>query len=60
MGFVVKQLARKFWKSEDGATAIEYGLITALIALSIITTLQLLGPELVRIFQIIVDTLASI
>ncbi|MBL8565002.1 MAG: Flp family type IVb pilin [Hyphomicrobiaceae bacterium] len=56
----MKQLARKFWKSEDGATAIEYGLITALIALSIITTLQLLGPELVRIFQIIVDTLASI
>ncbi len=60
MGFVVKKLARKFWKSEDGATAIEYGLITALIALSIITTLQLLGPELVRVFQIIVDTFATV
>ena len=37
-----KQLAR----SEDGATAIEYGLIAALIAVAAITALTSLGQEL--------------
>lgn len=57
-GLVVKKMARNFWKSESGATAIEYGLLAAMISLAIITTLQALGPELNRIFQIIIDTFA--
>ena len=57
-GLVVKKLLQNFWKSESGATAIEYGLLAAMISLAIITTLQALGPELNRIFNIIIDTFA--
>lgn len=58
LGLVVKKLLRNFWTSESGATAIEYGLLAAMISLAIITTLQALGPELNRIFNIIIDTFA--
>jgi pilus assembly protein Flp/PilA len=41
---------KKFWKSlganEKGATAIEYGLIAALIAVVLITSLGLLGNNI--------------
>ena len=37
---------KSLWKDEDGATAIEYGLLAALIAVAIITTVSLLGGEL--------------
>jgi pilus assembly protein Flp/PilA len=36
----------KFWSDESGATAIEYGLIAAGIALAIIVTVNLLGDTL--------------
>lgn len=55
LGCVVKRIVHEFLKSTDGATAIEYGLISALISLAIITTLQLLGPALDAVFQIITD-----
>ena len=32
-------ILKNFWKNEDGATAIEYGLIAALIAVVIIISL---------------------
>jgi pilus assembly protein Flp/PilA len=38
-------LARLFYRDESGATAIEYGLIAALISIMIIGGLQLLGPQ---------------
>ncbi len=31
---------RKFWNNEEGATAIEYGLIAAVMAIGILTALQ--------------------
>ena len=37
---------RKLLGSEDGATAIEYGLIAALIAVAAITAMQGLGSSL--------------
>jgi len=37
-------------KNEDGATAIEYGLIAALIAVAIVGTLALVGPKLSTTF----------
>lgn len=40
------QLAAKFLKDESGATAIEYGLIAAGIALAIITAVNTLGTTL--------------
>jgi pilus assembly protein Flp/PilA len=36
----------RFWSDESGATAIEYGLIAAGIALAIIATVNLLGDTL--------------
>jgi len=36
----------RFLKDESGATAIEYGLIVALIAVVIITAVQTLGTKL--------------
>jgi pilus assembly protein Flp/PilA len=36
----------QFWSDEQGATAIEYGLIAAGIALAIIATVNLLGGTL--------------
>ena len=45
------------WKSEDGATAIEYGLIAALIAVAAIAALQLVGTDLTAVFNIVASKL---
>jgi len=42
----MKDLALKFWSDESGATAIEYGLIAAGIALAIIAAVNTLGTSL--------------
>ena len=39
-------LLARFLRNEDGATAIEYGLIAALIAVAAITAMQGIGGEL--------------
>jgi pilus assembly protein Flp/PilA len=43
---VLKRMVMKFWSDESGATAIEYGLIAAGIALAIITVVNSLGTTL--------------
>jgi pilus assembly protein Flp/PilA len=40
-----------FWKNEDGATAIEYGLLSALIAVAAIAAMQLVGTSLTSTFN---------
>jgi pilus assembly protein Flp/PilA len=47
----MSKFVTRFLKDESGATAIEYGLIAALIAVVIVTTLQALGPHLDGTFQ---------
>jgi pilus assembly protein Flp/PilA len=42
---------KKFFKSDLGATAIEYGLIAALISVVIIAALQLTGNSLKTVFN---------
>ena len=42
----MKNLVMRFARDESGATAIEYGLIAALIAVVIIGALSLLGTRL--------------
>ena len=42
---------RRFLKDESGATAIEYGLIAALIAVAAIAAFQLVGTNLSTIFN---------
>lgn len=44
---------RKLFKSESGATAIEYGLIAAFIALAIFVGAQLAGNGLNKMFMVI-------
>ena len=41
----------KLLRNEDGATAIEYGLIAALIAVAAIAAFQLVGTNLSSIFN---------
>jgi len=50
---------RRFGLSETGATAIEYGLIAALIAIVIITALRTVGTSLQRVFNNVGSTLSS-
>jgi len=44
---------KKFAADEAGATAIEYGLITALISIAIIGALRTVGLSLVATFQLV-------
>ena len=45
------KLITRFVKDEDGATAIEYGLIAALIAVAIITAVGSIGDRLSNAFS---------
>jgi pilus assembly protein Flp/PilA len=56
----MKNALTKFLHEEDGATAIEYGLIAGLIAVVIITALTSIGTNLSRIFNIIVTKLGLV
>jgi pilus assembly protein Flp/PilA len=47
-----------FIRDQDGVTAIEYGLIAALIAVVIIATVQLVGTNLSGVFSFIASELA--
>ncbi|WBQ09677.1 Flp family type IVb pilin [Hyphomonadaceae bacterium ML37] len=55
----MKNLVSKFFKDESGATAIEYGLIAALIAVAIITTVGLVGTNLETTFQSVADGIVA-
>ncbi len=50
---------RRFGLSEAGATAIEYGLIAALISIVIITALRTVGSSLQKVFNNVSTTLSS-
>ena len=45
------KVIKKIFKNEDGATAIEYGLIAALIAVAAITAMTSLGSNLGNTFN---------
>ncbi|SEP17799.1 Flp family type IVb pilin [Trujillonella endophytica] len=44
-------------KEEDGATAVEYGLMVGLIAVAIIAVVGFLGDDLAALFQTVRDEL---
>lgn len=48
---VMKTIVSRFVKDESGATAIEYGLIAALVGVGIILALQSLRTELQNTFE---------
>ncbi|PWE18763.1 Flp family type IVb pilin [Marinicauda salina] len=53
----MKNLVSRFIKDESGATAIEYGLIAALIAVGIIAALTTLGGNLSGTFSNVANSL---
>ena len=56
----MKNLLKRFAQDESGATAIEYGLIAAGIALAIITIVQTMGDNLFNKFQALNNNLSSV
>jgi len=59
MELSMKSLVSRFVKDESGATAIEYGLIAALIALVIIGAVSTIGQTLLTKFQAINTGIAN-
>lgn len=55
----MKNLVVRFAKCESGATAIEYGLIAALIGVAIITAVTATGNELKNTFNAVTDGLSG-
>ena len=47
----MRNFINRFAKDESGATAIEYGLIAALISVVIITALLTIGPKVAGMFD---------
>jgi pilus assembly protein Flp/PilA len=50
---------RRFVQDDSGATAIEYGLIAALVSVAIIAMLSLLGTNLNATFKTVADNLKA-
>jgi pilus assembly protein Flp/PilA len=54
----IKTMIGKFMKEEDGATAIEYGIMIALISAGLVATVALIGGHLATAFQTVEAELA--
>ena len=50
-GIKMTNLIQRFWNDEEGATAIEYGLIAGLVAVAIIAAVTALGTDLTALFK---------
>lgn len=56
---IMLEMLKQFVRDEEGVTAIEYGLIAALIAVTIIISVTAVGDNLVLVFQAISAALAA-
>ncbi len=48
---MLARVTTRFLRDESGATAIEYGLIAGMIAVVLITTMMLMGENLIELFD---------
>ena len=55
----MRNLLHRFFDDQSGVTAIEYGLIAALIAVVIIVAVQLVGTDLMATFNAIAANLTA-
>ncbi|MBX3482956.1 Flp family type IVb pilin [Phenylobacterium sp.] len=55
----MSKFVTRFLKDESGATAIEYGLIAALIAVVLVSALQIVGTSLQGAFTTISDAVSD-
>lgn len=53
------KLLSRFFKDESGVTAIEYGLIAALVAVVVIAALNTLGTEIEATFTGVTDAIVD-
>lgn len=53
------QLVRKFLKSEDGAIIAEYGLLLAMVAVTLVAVVTLFGGDISTWFKRQVDTITT-
>ena len=56
---MLKTTIQNFVRDESGATAIEYGLIAALVSVAAIVALQALGGSLNSIFGVVSNQLST-
>lgn len=55
----VMRFTKRLWSDEKGATAIEYGLLAALVAVAIIVALGVVSDELNNTFTKVSDELIT-
>jgi pilus assembly protein Flp/PilA len=55
----MKPILSRFLRDESGATAIEYGLIAALISVVIITAITAVGTQLTKTFTTVSTALSG-
>ena len=55
----MSDLNKRFLRDEAGATAIEYGMIVALIAVAILATMGTIGGQIQATFTTVIDALAA-
>jgi pilus assembly protein Flp/PilA len=53
----MSKFVMRFVKDESGATAIEYGLIAALVAVVLVTALGTMGNKLSKTFETVTSSL---
>jgi pilus assembly protein Flp/PilA len=53
----MREFFGSLWKDENGATAIEYGLIAALIAVAAVTVMGTVGTNLSSTFNTVANNL---
>lgn len=56
---MVYQALRRFWHEETGATALEYGLLCALVFLVAAGAMGLMATEVTKMFDLIINTWKS-
>jgi pilus assembly protein Flp/PilA len=49
------RLARRLWRDERGATAIEYGLIVALVVVAMMLSIQSIGETVGEMWNLVAD-----
>jgi pilus assembly protein Flp/PilA len=57
MEIQMKKLFERFIQEDSGATMVEYAILVALISISAIAVLIVLGPEISGAFQDVVDAI---
>ena len=55
----MKDLLKRLWQDESGATAIEYGLIVGIMAALLVAVLGMFGDKLKDLFSAIADMLGD-